>query len=420
MTLARYLILCLISLCAMPQGAQAQILHTLDSIARPARLVALTAADQWTLAVNNQERTVASSALVRWGSWPGVLSEQAVWLSDGSLLCGAVGISDSHVTVTNDWLDAPQLVWEAIRGLVLAPPTTLANWLALQTQMEAVRGDQDVVWLAGGRKLSGILRISANPNSDQPTIDIDTAGQSVTLALDEIEAIVFSPTLLGPLPTHNDTSAVCLIDGSRLWVSHIAPSPSSVELTLENALRLKSFDAAPQFIPAIVSLARPTARTQFLSDLTPASYRHLSDSTLTWELGFDRDVFSQPLHSEKGIFQKGMATHSSSQVAFRWDGSAAQFLAEARMAAPAPQAAPRLGSVRCQVLLARAGKLQTVHDFSLGRIAPGAHSEPDRKAIELITVDLLGAELVVLVTDKADFAQYGDHLLWLDARITRR
>ncbi len=416
----RYLFLYLIVLSVLPHDARAQSLHTLDTVAQPARLVALTATDLWTLAVNNQERKVASSALVRWGSWPGVLDEQAVWLSDGSFLCGPLDISGSQVTLTNDWLDSPPLAWETIRGLVLAPPTTLANWLALQTQMEAVRGDQDMVWLSGGRKLSGILRVVPTSNSDQTSIDIDTAGQTVTMTLDEIEAIVFSPTLLGPLPTHVDATSLCLVDGSRLWVTHVTPGPSSVELTLENALSLKSFDAAPQFIPAIVSLARPQANTQFLSDLPPASYRHLPDSTLTWKLGTDLDVFNQSLHNEKGMFPRGLATHSSSQVAFRWDGTAAQFLAEARLAAPAPQADPALGSVRCQVLLARDGKLQTVREFSLERIAPSAQALADRKTCELISVDLLGAELVVLVTDKADFAQYGDQLLWLDARITRR
>jgi len=152
--------------------------------------------------------------------------------------------------------------------------------------------------------------------------------------------------------------------------------------------------------------------TSFLSDLTPARYRHLPDSTLSWELGADRDVMGGPLHTKQSIFLRGLATHSSSQVAYRWDGSPVRMLAEVTLAAALPGAAERLGSVACQVLIARDGKLQTVHSFSLRRSAEGT-----AQSVEMIDLELPDAQLIVLVTDKADYGQYGDHVLWLDARL---
>jgi hypothetical protein len=63
-------------------------------------------------------------------------------------------------------------------------------------------------------------------------------------------------------------------------------------------------------------------------------------------------------------------------------------------------------------MLARGSELETVERFSLQR-------KPDLRtpAVKLLDIDLSRAKLVVLVTEKADFGQYGDQVLWLDARI---
>jgi hypothetical protein len=150
-----------------------------------------------------------------------------------------------------------------------------------------------------------------------------------------------------------------------------------------------------------------------LSDLVPARYRHVSDSTLRWELGIDRDLFGAALHTDSSLYLRGLASHSSSQIAYRWDGSPVRLLAEVTLAAAAPGSAAQLGSVDCQVLVARGGKLQSVHTFSLRRTAQGA-----TQMVELIDLELRDAQLIVLVTDKSDYGQYGDHVLWLDARLS--
>jgi len=100
--------------------------------------------------------------------------------------------------------------------------------------------------------------------------------------------------------------------------------------------------------------------------------------------------------------------HSSSQVAYRLDGSEKRMLVEVQLAKPADGANEQLGSVNCQVMVARAGKLQQIADFHLDR----SRSDP-----HFLDLDISGSQLLVLVTDQSDFAQYGDHVLWLDARI---
>ncbi len=408
----------------------AQTLHTLDTIQPDAKLLALNSDGRWSFAVGERETQLAAEQIVRWGAWTGALDDSAAWLADDSLVCGELILSASGVALASDWLDVPPLAWNSIRGLVLAPPRTLDNWLVLQAQMQAVDGEEDVLWLANGTRLKGIVRW--DDASDSPigqTLGIDvgaggvgggdvleggSGGQSIRIPLAEIKAIVFSPALLGPVPEQRGTIWISLQDGSRLKTTRIDVSPTGVQLALAGGLQLTSLDSPEQFVSAVVGIARPSAAgTQFLSELSPASYRHLPDSTLSWELGVDRDVLGDALHTRRGIFERGLATHSVSQVAYRWDGSAARLLAEVRLAAAPPGAAERLGSVACKILVARGGELQTAHAFELQRAAHG-QSPP----VELVDVALQDARLIVLVTDKSDYGQYGDHVLWLDARLT--
>jgi hypothetical protein len=391
----------------------AQTLHTLGEIQREAKLKSIGSNGALSFLVAGREATIPAERIVRWGAWSGVLDDQAVWLSDDSFVCGQVSINTTGVTLTNDWLQAPSLAWKLVRGLVLAPPRTLDNWLTLHAQMQSASGEEDRVWLVDGKRLSGIVRVGeARDVRGEPTLHVDSSGQSISLRLTDIQAIVFSPTLLGSVPEHHAATQLSLVDGSRLWTTQFDPSSTGMELALECGLELQSIDESSVFTGAILGIARPSAATTFLSDLTPARYRHLPDSTLSWELGADRDVMGGALHTEQTIFLRGLATHSSSQVAYRWDGSPVRMLAEVTLAAALPGAAERLGSVSCQILIAREGKLQTAHSFSLQRAAEGT-AQP----VEMIDLELQHAQLIVLVTDKADYGQYGDHVLWLDARL---
>jgi NPCBM/NEW2 domain len=149
---------------------------------------------------------------------------------------------------------------------------------------------------------------------------------------------------------------------------------------------------------------------QQLDQLKPASYRHVSDNQLEYGLGIGRDVNGNPLQfgsrRQSGIAFRGVALHSSARAAYRWDGSPGKFLTEVQLA----PTAGRLGSVICKVVLARGGNLQTVSEFSL-RAGDGVTSH-------LVDIDIDGAQLVVLVVEKADQGQVGDHVLWLDARFS--
>ncbi|MCA9132122.1 MAG: NPCBM/NEW2 domain-containing protein [Planctomycetales bacterium] len=391
-------------------------LHTSDGILPEAELRSFPSESHWAFQQAGTETRIESQRIVRWGSWPGIRQEQAVWLSNGSWLCGDIRLPTAEtVEVDSDWLQYPTLPLRAVRGLLLMPPRSLARWLDLQSQMESARGERDVLWLTRGRKLSGVIRWPANAANSSPiqALQVDAGGQLVDLPLHEIQAIVFSPALLGALPQNPPGWLIGLVDGSLLQATSLVPSSSRMTLDLGVVGKAVSYDPPQEFARSLVLASRDTAGTSPLSRQPVASYRHLPDSTLSWQLGTDRDCLGRPLCTSTGITPSGLAMHSDSQVAYRWDGSPARLLAEVRLALPPPQADGRLGSVHCQVLLAREGALQTVHEFSLDRRPTAPHG-----SVEYIDLDITGAKLIVLVTEKSDFAQYGDHCLWLDARVT--
>lgn len=376
-----------------------------------------------------QPLPVPTANLIRWGSWPGITREQAVWLIDGSWICGTLSLSQDIVQVENDWTNCPDIPLELVRGIVWNPPATLATWNALKLQLEEATGKDDRVWFTSGRKLAGILRWDPNdPIDETEPFTIDVSNQAIEFMLDDVQAILFSPALVGSVPNDRETTGSGVVtlglqDGSLLLLqdtSADASRPSStkhtsakhIDLHTLAGISLRSYEVPAEFSKGVCFLNHRPDSTKFLSQLDVASYRHLSDSLLSWNLGRNRDAHHRPLMVDHGLVQNGLAMHSASRAAFRWDGSAARFRSEVRFAEPQIGAPANLGSVNCQILVARAGKFTTAMQFELQR-----NSEfPEHL---LVDVDLMDAQLLVLVVDEHDRGQSGDHILWLDARIDR-
>ena len=380
--------------------------------------------------------------VVRWGSWPGLTRQQAVWLSDGSWLAGELRVAPGpQVMVESDWFDIPPVDMSLVRGLVINPPASLHEWLKLQQQMQAVEGRQDVLWLLNKQRVSGIVRwetADANVLDDQELVLEGNNNQSVTIPWDTIQAIVLSPTLLGPVPPQ-PANSLGLSDGSLLHYERIELQQRSPVLVLPSGVRLSAVASLPEWLGAIRYVAGRPAGVRFLSEFEPASYRQASDNLLTWELGEDVDCYGQPLVSRPGsvvpagedtsrrsnkenerkvavpsgpagVVAKGLALHGPAQVAYRLPPGSKRFLAQAVLAEPHPQTTIPFGHAVCSVLLARNGKLEKVLEFELSRDESGSSQR-------LVDIDLTGAQLLVLLVENGKFASLGDQALWLDARL---
>lgn len=345
--------------------------------------------------------------LVRWGVWRGVRDKQALWLAGGSWICGNVALRGEGASVDSAWLSCPKLDYESVRGAVLQPPVSHQAWLELKSQMMLASGEQDTVWIRSGSKVSGIIRWDRSTSSE--VLFVETANGPLELDLQEVAAIVLSPALMGRLPKNRQTLQIALQDGSKLYVRELSRSqPEQLQLKLVSSAVLKTLDDSKTFATSVEHVANQTHRTLNLGQLEAASYKHLPDGSLSWPLGIDGDVYGRPLMVGDGVVDRGIALHSASQVAYRWDGSPATLLAEVVFAKPARGAKVGLGSVDVKVLLARNGQLVAVEEFSLTRAT---------HASKTLAVDLTEAKLIVLVVEQADRGQAGDHILWLNARI---
>lgn len=363
--------------------------------------------DGWEFRVGDD--IVRSPQVVSWGSWKGICKQSGVWLSDGSWICGDVSLSSAGVEITSDWLNCPPIPLQRVRGVVLTPAASLSGWSQLQNQLQQADGNQDFVWLNSSQTLSGIVDWNA---TGKEMFRLETGGKQIPITEEEVRAIVFSPALVGRIAEKSLGLSIGLKDGSLLRTRDVQSSRENLEITLLNRLKLSTLDDDSSFAAAICYLAETPNDYVFLSDLEPASYRHLSDLSLKWKLGINKDVIDRPLTLQNGIVDKGLAMHSSSQAAYRWDGKAGTFLAEIVLAEPFQGADRRLGSVTCRVLLAQDGKLETAAEVQMHRSSPDAPSRT-------IQVDVTGAQLVVLVTEEADMGQSGDHVLWLSPRISK-
>jgi NPCBM/NEW2 domain len=396
---------------ASDHGDADKLLHTSQAIMPLATLVELNAKLQWVFDVDASQKTLDMKQVFRWGTWHGIQHSPAVWLSDGSWVAGNIKFpSADQVAIRSDFFEPIDVPIRDVRGMVLASPGSLSGWIRLQTELKSAAGNRDTVWLKGNRQVSGVLRVVAVEGQVSPTIELENAGQKISLEYKEIQAIVFSPTLLGKQTQTWQGQSIGIADGSLLHLESMTTERGRVKFALSDHLVLKSLDSRPEFAKAVTYIAN-SQDASYLSKLEPASYRNVTQSQLTWALGRDRDVAGFPLVSGNGIVEHGVAMHSSSQAAYRWDGRQGRLLAEVRMARPVDGADPKLGSVICQVLLARDGKLQSVFSTKLDR---------SEQLGKLIDVDISGAKLVVLVTEQSDFGQHGDHLLWLDARFANQ
>lgn len=365
-----------------------------------------------TTSLGNQ--TVTTQQVVRWGSWRGIVGSQAVWMSDGSWLSGQVQLSNrTQLRLQSKWLNLPELPFRSIRAVVFTPTASLADWIAMEQTLKSFKGENDVIWLRDRKQLTGVIELDSL-SEDAKELSIKVADQKVSVPVEEIAAFAFSPSLFSEVSTEPAVQ-IGIDDGSLLKAVEFSSADGKANFVLPSLAKVASLDDTNEFARAVTFVEHhPIAKTQRLDQLKPASYRHISDSTLEFDLGINEDVYGKPLvvgtQRHAGIVFHGLAMHGASQVAYRWDRSPAKLLAELHMADPESN----LGNALCKVMLVRNVKLETVWEATVS-------ADPaSRKSCMPFEIDITDAQLVVLVVEKGEQGQLGDHVLWLDARIATR
>ena len=413
---------CMCLLAQPPAWAQSRnepqhVLHLADQRVDSAQLLDIADDGRLIFQTTSGVQTYDLHDIVRWGKERSTPSSHYVWLSDGSWLAGRVQWkSERSFEVTSDWFQPQQFHLEDVRGLILQPPVSAKSFAELEQRMRAATGAADVLWNQRGEPLSGLLSLTlrqpVDGNSEAvPSWSLKTkaSAQSVALDADNIQAVVWSPVLRQQLSSLRGNSLMVLRDGSRLHVSALMRSGEGrVAVVLGNQQRLDAFDASRQFVAAIARISGNPRKVTWISDMEPARYRFMQEGGLEWPLGRDKDLFGRPLIVADEVVQHGLVVHAPAQVAYRWDGRAAKFLADLDLIGAGEGASSDIGSVECKVLVAREGKLVEVFKSPvLRRETPPAP----------VQVDVDGAQLIVLLVEDADQGMVGDHVLWRDARL---
>ncbi|MEM7476260.1 MAG: NPCBM/NEW2 domain-containing protein [Planctomycetota bacterium] len=349
--------------------------------------------------------------IIRWGSYQGVLNQSAAWLSDGSWLCGDLKLLDDKLVVNNAWFLDVQIPLTSLRGLVIQPKSSQRAWLKLQFWMESATGSDDLVRHKDGKTHAGLIELMNQEDPSAVLVELAKGGTKTTWSSEDVHAIVFSPALTGSVPRDRQGTTLAFSDGSLLHAKRLEVVQGRLSVTTDAGLLLTSIDSA-QRISKELQFVHRNSDVKYLSDMPIAQYKYLpGSSSLRWELGVDEDCLGRPLLVDGGVVPKGLAMHASSQVAFRWNGAPAVFRSELRFAKPPNGGSSQLGNARCQLLVARNGKLESAVEVILDR---------NHKAAAAVEIDVQDAQLIVLVTEEHQKGQFGDHVLWLDARLDEK
>lgn len=362
--------------------------------------------------VDRSGAKVAGEDALRWGAWRGIVGKPAVWLSDGSWLCGDLKYADGRLLVSGKWLEDVVVPLENVRAIVLESFSSLQDFRSQFDRWIVLDGTEDRIWLRSGQQVSGVVEMVG---SDGALLQLKTTGKTLEFGTDQVAAVVFSPALLGPLPKLNDSFELGVSDGSLIKAKSWMMDRGRWQAEISGGLSLSSIDMASRFSNEIQYVRRLGIEgVTKVSDLRLAQYKAPSTgSLLKWKLGLDQDALGRSLLASEGLVFSGIGMHSTSQAAFRWDGSEADFVAELSFVPSDARSDRRLGDTVCKVLIARDGRLETLFEKRLIRSS-------SEQSLSMVKVDVTNAQLIVLLVEQGEFGTLGDHVQWLDARVVRK
>ena len=383
---SRSLALLLLCLSATVAVADLPLVVPVDGEPFEGKLVAGNLEGPVAFETDGGRKELATDDLVRWGACVEPDRGPLFLLRDGTLLvAGILEATETELILDSDPLGMVRTAREQVAAVVFSLPASQLE----RDQMldDAVRNEEDssrVVLLNGDRIRGKLVQF------DDRALSLRTAVGLVELQLDRIAVLTLPPA---PASASNSSALVGLKDGSRLEVKTLAIDEESAALTLTGGLSCKAKT------DQLVFLRPASPRIVYLSDLTPAGYRHVPYLQQTWEYGRDRNVLGGLLRSAGRLHLKGLGMHTAARISYVPPKGAKTFQAEIAI----DDITDGMGSVRFRVFVDGAQKYVSPTIRGLAEPVP-------------ISVDVRDARRIDLVVDFADRADVQDHADWLDAR----
>ena len=158
---------------------------------------------------------------------------------------------------------------------------------------------------------------------------------------------------------------------------------------------------------AIVALQPLGGNAVYLSDLKPASYKHIPFLQLAWPYETDRNVAADMLRAGGKLRLKGLGMHSASRLTYNLDRQYRRLDGELAI----DDATAGYGSVVFRVFVDD-GSGCWQPKFTSGIVRGGAAAVP-------MSVDLTAAKRISLLVEFADRGDERDDADWLDVRLVK-
>jgi hypothetical protein len=359
---------------------------------------ALTALEpDWKLRFSGGEKAELSAGdLAYWGSFATPLPGAQLMLAGGGVIVvDTVRIEKELAAGQSSSLGAVSLPIEMLAAVMLHSPSDRAAYDRLLLRLTALDSQMDRLLLDNGDELTGTIL-----GLDEKAVQLESGGGKLNVETDKITALAFNATLVRQPRLTGLRMLVGLRDGSRVTAVALSSQLSQVRLKLAGGAELTT----P--VEAIVALQTLGGLSQYLSDLAPASYKHLPYLSLTWPYRNDRSVSGGPLRAGGRLLAKGLGMHSPARITYDLPASVQRFDAEVAIDAEAGQR----GSVVFRVF-----------------VDDGSGAWQERLATPIVrgdqpplpvTADVSGAKRISLLVDYADRGDELDHADWLNARVS--
>ncbi len=332
------------------------------------------------------KKELPAGTLVRWGECVDPDRAPVFLLRDGTLLvAGILEAGPADLSLDSDSVGLVRLPRQEIAAVVIRLPASRLDRDRLLD--EAVRNEAEttqVVMLNGDRMRGELTALSDRD------VSLRTSVGPVQLDLENISTLTFPRSTTG-VPAN--PSVVGLADGSRVCVKQLTIDGDTGNLETAGGL---SWKAAAKKI-AYLQPASP--RVVYLSDLTPAGYRHVPYLDRTWEYQKDRNALGGLMRSGGRLHLKGLGMYTAARISYAPPKNSVGLQAELCI----DDGTEGLGSVRFRVFV----------DGNEKYVSPTVRGfDPPVP----LAVDVRGAERIDLVVDFADAADVQDQANWLEAR----
>lgn len=367
-----------------------------------ASLVAIAATGEIHFRTGESDQRLRPSELTSWGAPAEPRSDAQLLLTDGGTISirknPAPTTEQERIVVLSDTFGELKLPLTRVAGVMLHAPIDPQRRDALAARLRgprqvagdaALRRNTDRLLLENGDELAGHMIALT-----ETAVEFEAEIGPLTVEMERVAALALNPSLRSTTAEERPRCLIGFADGSVLAAKEMSFNDGRLEVSLAGVTTPLAVDAEPVFLQPLGD------HVQYLSDLTPAGYRHLPYLSLSYGYQLDANVDGTRLRAGGKLYAKGVGMHSAARLTWQLEKPYRRF--EADLAID-DQTGGR-GSVVFRVF---SGAREIYKSLVIrGGDAPTA-----------VSIDVRDVRQLSLVIDYADRGGMLDHADWLNARL---